>query len=126
MEQLHPVVYSVDDDLAVCSVLRRLIQWVWKRKSSHPRATFSTRSTSTARGCVVLDIRLPDLSGLNLQEKLADANIDLPTIFITGFGDIPMTVRAVKAGALEFLTKPIHEQQLLDAMQRGIENIEGS
>jgi len=74
----------------------------------------------------VLDIRLPDLSGLNLQEKLADANIDLPIIFITGFGDIPMTMRAVKAGALEFLTKPIHEQQLLDAMQRGIENIEGS
>ena len=74
----------------------------------------------------MLDIRLPDLSGLNLQEKLADANIDLPIIFITGFGDIPMTMRAVKAGALEFLTKPIHEQQLLDAMQRGIENIEGS
>jgi FixJ family two-component response regulator len=73
------------------------------------------------QGCVVLDVRLPDLSGLNLQEKVADADIDLPIIFITGIGDIPMTGRAMKAGALEFLTKPINEQQLLDAMQRGIE-----
>ena len=69
----------------------------------------------------MLDVRLPDLSGLSLQEKLAEANIDMPIIFITGFADIPMTVRAMKAGALEFLTKPINDQQFLDAMQLGIE-----
>jgi FixJ family two-component response regulator len=69
----------------------------------------------------VLDVRLPDLSGLNVQEKLTDAKIDLPIIFITGHGDIPMTVRAMKAGALEFLTKPVKEQDLLEAIQRGIE-----
>jgi FixJ family two-component response regulator len=74
---------------------------------------------------VVLDVRLPDLSGLNLQERLAEADIDLPIIFITGHGDIPMTVRAMKAGALEFLTKPLNEQQLLDAMQHGIEKHRG-
>lgn len=69
----------------------------------------------------MLDVRLPDLSGLNLQEKLAEADIDLPIIFITGYGDIPMTVQAMKAGALEFLTKPFKDQELLDAIQRGIE-----
>ena len=68
-----------------------------------------------------LDIRLPDLSGLNLQEQLAESGIDLPIIFITGHANIPMTVRAMKAGALEFLTKPVNEQDLLDAVQRGIE-----
>ena len=122
MEQQHPVVFIVDDDPAVCSALRRLIRSVGLEAETFTSAhDFLNAKHVEGPGCVVLDVRLPDLSGLNLQEKLADANIDLPIIFITGFGDIPMTVRAMKAGALEFLTKPINEQQLLDAMQRGIE-----
>jgi FixJ family two-component response regulator len=126
MEQVHPVVYIVDDDLAVCSALRRLIRSVGLEAETFTSARdFLHAKHVDGPGCVVLDVRLPDLSGLNLQEKLAEANIDLPIIFITGFGDIPMTVRAMKAGALEFLTKPINEQQLLDAMQRGIEKHRG-
>jgi len=122
MEQQHPVVFIVDDDPAVCSALRRLIRSVGLEAETFTSAhDFLNAKHVEGPGCVVLDVRLPDLSGLNLQEKLADADIDLPIIFITGFGDIPMTVRAMKAGALEFLTKPINEQQLLDAMQRGIE-----
>jgi FixJ family two-component response regulator len=69
----------------------------------------------------VLDVRLPDLSGLDLQQELAKANIDLPVIFVTGHADIPMSVRAMKAGALEFLTKPYREQELLDAIQHAVE-----
>lgn len=122
MELQHPVVFIVDDDPAVCSALRRLIRSVGLEAETFTSARdFLDAKHVDGPGCVVLDVRLPDLSGLNLQEKLAEANIDLPIIFITGFGDIPMTVRAMKAGALEFLTKPINEQQLLDAMQRGIE-----
>ena len=72
-------------------------------------------------GCLVLDVRLPGLSGLDLQSELANANIHTPIIFITGHGDIPMTVRAMKAGAVEFLTKPFREQDLLDAIQQALE-----
>jgi FixJ family two-component response regulator len=122
MEQQHPVVFIVDDDPAVCSALRRLIRSVGLEAETFTSAgDFLHAKHNDGPGCVVLDVRLPDLSGLNLQEKLAEANIDLPIIFITGFGDIPMAVRAMKAGALEFLTKPINEQQLLDMMQRGLE-----
>src|SRR6202042_1467052 len=71
--------------------------------------------------CLVLDIRLPGISGLNFQHELAEANIHIPIIFITGHGDIPMSVRAMKAGAVEFLTKPFREQDLLEAIERGIE-----
>ena len=72
-------------------------------------------------GCLVLDVRLPGLSGLDLQQELLDAKVDLPIIFITGHGDIPMSVRAIKAGAVEFLTKPFRDQDLVDAIQHGIE-----
>ena len=73
-----------------------------------------------APGCLVLDVRLPDLSGLDLQQELAKARVDLPIIFVTGHADIPMSVRAMKAGAVEFLTKPFREQDLLEAIQHGI------
>jgi FixJ family two-component response regulator len=76
---------------------------------------------SDVPGCLVLDVRLPGLSGLDLQRELAKANIDIPIIFITGHGDIPMTVRAMKAGAVEFLTKPFRDQDLLDAIQQALE-----
>jgi FixJ family two-component response regulator len=122
MEQQHPVVFVVDDDPAVCSALRRLIRSVGLEVETFTSARdFLHAKHVDGPGCVVLDVRMPDLSGLNLQEKLAEANMDLPIIFITGFADIPMTVRAMKAGAVEFLTKPINDQQLLDAMQLGIE-----
>ncbi|MGZ7083932.1 MAG: response regulator transcription factor, partial [Candidatus Angelobacter sp.] len=75
--------------------------------------------------CLVLDVRLPDLSGLDLQQELAKSNVDLPIIFITGHGDIPMSVRAMKAGAVEFLTKPFRDQDLLEAIQHGIEKHRG-
>jgi FixJ family two-component response regulator len=122
MEEIRPVIFVVDDDPAVCLALRRLIRSVGLDVETFTSAHdfLRTRRTS-APGCLVLDIRLPDLSGLNLQEQLAETGIDLPIIFITGHANIPMTVRAMKAGALEFLTKPVNEQDLLDAVQRGIE-----
>jgi FixJ family two-component response regulator len=125
MEQ-QPVVFIVDDDPTVCTALRRLIRSVGMEVETFTSARdFLQAKHVDGPGCVVLDVRLPDLSGLNLQERLAEADIDLPIIFITGHGDIPMTVRAMKAGALEFLTKPLNEQQLLDAMQHGIEKHRG-
>ena len=122
MEENRPVIFVVDDDPAVCLALRRLIRSVGLDVETFTSAHdfLRTRRTS-APGCLVLDIRLPDLSGLNLQEQLAKTGIDLPIIFITGHANIPMTVRAMKAGALEFLTKPLNEQDLLDAVQRGVE-----
>jgi FixJ family two-component response regulator len=72
-------------------------------------------------GCLVLDVRLPDLSGLDLQKFIIEADLEIPVVFITGYGDIPMSVRAMKAGAVDFLTKPFREQDLLDAIQQGLE-----
>ena len=82
---------------------------------------FSSPRAQTAPACLVLDIRLPGQSGLDFQRELATANIRLPIVFITGHGDIPMTVQAMKGGAIEFLTKPFREQDLLDAIQLGLE-----
>lgn len=122
MTQPRRIVYVVDDDQAVCTALRRLIHSVGIEVQTFSSAQDFLHATRPgAPACLVLDVRLPDLSGLNVQEKLTDAKIDLPIIFITGHGDIPMTVRAMKAGALEFLTKPVKEQDLLEAIQRGIE-----
>ena len=122
MTQPRRIVYVVDDDQAVCTALRRLIHSVGIEVQTFASAQDFLHATRPgAPACLVLDVRLPDLSGLNVQEKLTDAKIDLPIVFITGHGDIPMTVRAMKAGALEFLTKPVKEQDLLEAVQRGIE-----
>lgn len=122
MSEPRPVVFVVDDDKAVCTALRRLIHSVGLDVETFTSARdFLQAKRAQVPSCLVLDVRLPDLSGLNLQEKLAEADIDLPIIFITGYGDIPMTVQAMKAGALEFLTKPCKDQELLDAIQRGIE-----
>src|ERR1700680_2313140 len=82
---------------------------------------FLSRERSKGPGCLVLDIRLPGLSGLDLQRQLADANIQIPIVFITAHGDIQMSVRAMKAGAVEFLTKPFRDQDLLDAVQQAID-----
>ena len=118
MNDTPPVVFIVDDEPLIRAALTRLI-----RAAGFDVQTFASAREflSTARpdapGCVVLDVRLPDASGLDLQHKLTAAHIDLPVIFITGHGDIPMSVRAMKAGAVEFLTKPFKDQDLLDALR---------
>jgi FixJ family two-component response regulator len=111
----------VDDDPAVCVAVKRLIRSVGiEVRTFNSAQEFLESKRADVPGCLVLDVRLPDLSGLDLQQELATANIDLPIIFVTGHGDIPMSVRAMKAGAVEFLTKPYREQDLLEAIQHGI------
>jgi FixJ family two-component response regulator len=117
-----PIVFVVDDEPSVCVSLKRLLRSVGLEARTFASAQEFLRSERpNAPGCLVLDVRLPGLSGLDLQQELAVEKIDLPVVFITGHGDIPMSVRAMKAGAVEFLTKPFREQDLLEAIQRGIE-----
>ena len=121
MNGRRATVFVVDDDVTVCVALSRLI-----RAAGLHVETFGTAAEclSDARlkdaDCLVVDVHLPDLSGLELQAKLSELALDLPIVFITGRGDIPMSVRAMKAGALEFLTKPFDNQQLLDAIEQGV------
>jgi FixJ family two-component response regulator len=111
----------VDDDPAVGLSLKRLAKSVGLEAETFTSAQEFLRTQRPDRpGCLVLDIRMPGLSGLDLQQELLDAKIELPIIFITGHGDIPMSVRAMKAGAVEFLTKPFRDQDLLDAIQHAI------
>jgi FixJ family two-component response regulator len=122
MTQEEPTIAIVDDDSSIREGLSSLIRSVGLRVETFVSATDFLQSWHTdAHGCIVLDVRLPGLSGLDLQRRLADANIHTPIIFITGHGDIPMTVRAMKAGAVEFLTKPFREQDLLDAIRQALE-----
>lgn len=122
MSEAHPVVFVVDDEPSVCAGLKRLLRSVGLEAQTFGSAQeFLRTQRPDVAGCLVLDVRLPGLSGLDLQERLARAKVDLPIIFLTGHGDIPMTVRAMKAGAVEFLTKPFKDQDLLEAIQRGIE-----
>jgi FixJ family two-component response regulator len=114
-------VYVVDDEPAVTISLKRLLRSVGIEARTYASAQEFLRSDRPdAPGCLVLDVRLPGLSGLDLQQELNAAKIDLPVIFITGHGDIPMSVRAMKAGAVEFLTKPFREQDMLEAIERAI------
>jgi FixJ family two-component response regulator len=116
------VIFVVDDDVAVRNSLRRLISSVGFAVEVFPSArTFLETPRPAVPGCLVLDVRLPGLSGLDLQRELAATDAELPIIFLTGHGDIPMSVRAMKAGAVEFLTKPFREQELLDAVRSAIE-----
>ena len=113
----EPIVYVVDDDSDVRDGLKALLESVGLRcEVFGSAAQFLTRSGAEVVRCLVLDVRLPGLSGLDVQAQLAEAQISIPVIFITGHGDIPMTVKAMKAGAVEFLTKPVREQDLLDAV----------
>jgi FixJ family two-component response regulator len=122
MNESPPIVYVVDDEPAVSISLKRLLRSVGLEARTYASAQEFLRSDRPdASGCLILDVRLPGLSGLDLQQELTAAKIDLPVIFITGHGDIPMSVQAMKAGAVEFLTKPFREQDLLEAIQRGIE-----
>jgi len=122
MESTAPVIFVVDDDKAVRESLGRLLTSVGMRVEVFPtaQAFLSSRRPDTP-GCVVLDVRLPGLSGLDLQRELAGTDAPLPIVFITGHGDIPMSVRAMKAGAVEFLTKPFREQELLEAIRQAVE-----
>jgi len=121
MNERSARVFVVDDDVAFCVALSRLI-----RSAGLHVETFGSAADVLSddrlkdADCLVLDVHLPDLSGLELQAKLTELGVELPIVFITGRGDIPMSVRAMKAGALDFLTKPFDNQQLLDAIQRGI------
>jgi FixJ family two-component response regulator len=121
MSDPDPIVFVVDDDPSIRDALTSLIRSVGLRVETFESArAFLTRQPSDAPGCLVLDVRLPGLSGLDLQRELAAAQITMPIIFITGHGDIPMTVQAMKAGAVEFLTKPFRDQDLLDAIAQAI------
>jgi FixJ family two-component response regulator len=122
MSDPDPIVCVVDDDPSIREALTSLIRSVGLGVETFGSAReFLNGQRPDAPGCLVLDVRLPGLSGLDLQRELATARIDIPIIFITGHGDIPMTVRAMKAGAVEFLTKPFRDQELLDAIQQAIE-----
>jgi FixJ family two-component response regulator len=120
--QPHAVVFVVDDDASLREALADLFASVGLGVETFSSAgEFLRRTTPDHPSCLVLDIRLPGLSGLDFQAELAKADVQVPIIFITGHGDIPMTVRAMKAGAVEFLTKPFRDQDLLDAVQRGLQ-----
>jgi FixJ family two-component response regulator len=120
--QAQSVVLVVDDDVSLRTSLAELFAQVGLRAETFGSPTEFLRSTlPECPSCLVLDVRLPGLSGLDLQAALVKANVQLPIVFITGHGDIPMSVRAMKEGAFEFLTKPFRDQDLLDAVQRGLD-----
>jgi FixJ family two-component response regulator len=121
LKEPQPIVFLIDDDRMVRDGLKSLIQSVGLRVEVFASAQeFLDAKCPDVPACLVLDVRMPGLSGLDLQKKLREANIQIPIIFITGHGDIPMSVRAMKEGAHEFLTKPVRGQDLLDAVQKAI------
>ena len=119
--EAQPVVFVVDDDTSVRGALSNLIRSVGLRAEVFASASeFLSGNRPDVPSCLILDVRLPGVSGLDFQAELARANIQIPIIFITGHGDVPMTVKAMKAGAVEFLTKPFRDQDLLDAVQAAL------
>jgi FixJ family two-component response regulator len=117
-----PVVFVVDDDVSVRESLEPLIRWAgWQPETFASAQEFLSRPAIDAPSCLVLDVKLPGLNGLELQTRVAADRSEMPIIFITGHGDIPMTVRAMKAGAVEFLTKPFADDVLLAAIRQAIE-----
>ena len=122
MSNVEQIVFVIDDDESVREALKSLIRSVGLSIETFASAhEFLQRPRPDVPACLILDVRMPGLSGLDLQRDLAEANIHIPIIFITGHGDIPMSVRAMKAGAVEFLTKPFRDQDLLDAIQQALE-----
>ena len=118
----EPVVFVVDDDASVRDALSNLFRSVGLRVEVFGSAHEFLQSTlPNVASCLILDIRLPRLSGLDFQAELAKADIHIPIIFMTGHGDIPMTVKAMKAGAVDFLTKPFRDQDMLDAVTKALE-----
>ena len=117
-----PIVFVIDDDGSIRAAISSLIRSVGLRVEVFASVSeFLAHKRSSTTSCLILDVRLPGVSGLEFQSELAKADAEIPIIFITGHGDIPMTVKAMKAGAIEFLTKPFRDQDLLDAIQVALE-----
>jgi FixJ family two-component response regulator len=121
MKSERSVVFVVDDDVSVRDSLKALFSSVGLNVETFASAQEFVACPHPESGCLVLDVRLPGLSGLDLQRKLIEANVQLPIIFITGHGDVQMSVRAMKAGAVDFFTKPFRHQDLLDSVQQAID-----
>jgi FixJ family two-component response regulator len=116
------IVFVIDDDESMREALKSLIRSVGLKVETFASAQeFLQSERPETPACLILDVRMPGLSGLDLQRELTEANINIPIVFITGHGDIPMSVRAMKAGAVEFLTKPFRDQDLLDAIQQALD-----
>ena len=119
--QQKPIVFVVDDDVSVRESLELLIKFAgWQPETFASAEEFLARPRVETPNCLVLDVSLPDLNGLELQKLIAMDRVDMPIIFITGHGDVPMTVQAMKAGAVEFLTKPIDDDALLSAIKSAV------
>jgi FixJ family two-component response regulator len=115
-------VFVIDDDARMRAAMERLLKSVGLHVESFAAPKdFLTRKLPGGPSCLVLDVRLPGMSGLDVQRKLTEAGVQIPVIFITGHGDIPMTVKAMKSGAVEFLTKPFRDQDLVDAIQQALQ-----
>jgi len=122
MSHVTPIVFVVDDDVSVRESLELLVGSAgWQAETFPSAQDFLARPRSVTPSCLVLDISLPDLNGLDLQQRIAGDRIDMPIIFITGYGDVPMTARAMKGGAIEFLTKPFCGDLLLSAIAQAID-----
>ena len=122
MSHATPIVFVVDDDISVRESLEALIRCAgWQPETFASAQEFLSRPRVLVPSCLVLDVSLPGLNGLDLQKRIAADRIDMPIIFITGYGDVPMTVQAMKAGAVEFLTKPFSDDVLLSAIRHAIE-----
>ncbi|HTT21424.1 MAG TPA: response regulator transcription factor [Candidatus Sulfotelmatobacter sp.] len=122
MAEPTSIVFVVDDDISVRESLELLIRYEgWQTETFSSAQEFLARPRAFVPNCLVLDVSLPGLSGLDLQKRIGDDRGEMPIIFITGHGDIPMTVRAMKAGAVEFLTKPFADDVLLDAIRQALE-----
>ena len=122
MSHATPIVFVVDDDISVRESLEALVRCAgWQPETFASAQEFLSRPRVLVPSCLVLDVSLPGLNGLDLQKRIAADRIDMPIIFITGHGDVPMTVQAMKAGAVEFLTKPFSDDVLLSAIRHAIE-----
>ena len=122
MPEPDATVFVVDDDASIREALASLVRSAGLKVETFATAQeFLARAPADVLCCLVLDVRMPGLSGLDLQSRMRELNLEIPVVFITGHGDVPTSVRAMKAGALEFLTKPVLEGELLDAIARAIE-----
>ena len=122
MTHATPTVFVVDDDVSIRESLELMIRCEgWRPETFASAKEFLSRPRVVAPSCLVLDVNLPDLNGLDLQTRVAADRIDMPIIFVTGYGDVPMTVKAMKAGAIEFLTKPFGEETMLGALRNAIQ-----
>jgi FixJ family two-component response regulator len=118
----NPTVFIIDDDASIRAAIEGLLKSAGLRSQSFASPhEFLSSNRSDGPNCLILDVKLPGVSGLDLQRKLTEAGIHIPIIFITGYGDIPMSVRAMKSGAVEFLTKPFKDHDLLDAVQQALD-----